>query len=253
MFPPICKSKNESDYVTALQKLEDQASRSTYEYDKRIGSGFEISVVRRCTSPVPPLPPSHHWTGCRPKFLAPPERVLLPQKYRPPQRPIPSLPTSPIRAMSLGGRLHGGYGTWSQVFRVDSINGIPVAGVLIKLFHECLMPQPEWENSKFDREPLESASEMAQTEAWAYDRLIELQRNYIPNSLGFFLVRKLFLLSCPANHVCCCSVNCHGVKRSLAICSKKLVVFVQMSSSTIWMMLTCGESSILWYVDYLLN
>lgn len=201
MFPPICKPELQSDYLTALQKLEDQASRSIYEYDKRISSGLDIFVLRRCTSPVPPIPPNHRRTGSRPVFLNPPDLVLLPQKYRPPQRSIPSLPSSPIRAMSLSGRLHGGNGTWSQVYKVESIDGIAVTGVLLKLFDESLMPQPEWENNELDREPLSSASEMAQTEAWAYERLAELQGNYIPHSSGFFLVSRLFLLSCPADDV----------------------------------------------------
>lgn len=79
MFRPVYKPTNQSYYVKELQKIENQAPKSIYEYDKRTSSALEISVLRKCTSPNPPILPNDFETDDPPIILDPPECSVTPE------------------------------------------------------------------------------------------------------------------------------------------------------------------------------
>lgn len=86
---------------------------------------------------------------------------------------------------------------WLQVYRgrlcVNSKTEPKLeADVVVKLFHECLFPDPvTWDTfdpNKATYHEWVSASEIFQAEAWAYDRPEDIQGTITPHHHGSYLV-----------------------------------------------------------------
>jgi len=88
--------------------------------------------------------------------------------------------------------LHTGVDQLSQTYRSrvtqqnrESIN------VIVKLFQQSLLPYPSLENivDELSKGDWISATELAEREAWAYDKMAALQGTTIPHSYGFYVFR----------------------------------------------------------------
>ena len=98
----------------------------------------------------------------------------------------------------LDAELQTGRDGWSQVYEGRlGTQGEQPRVVVVKLYQECMFPDPSAVNFYGSEGIFEgdwpSGTEVAQREAWAYERLRGYQGSVVPYSYGFYTVICLFL------------------------------------------------------------
>jgi len=142
-----------------------------------------LSVVDQCTNPSPPQG--------RTETSVPP---VVPQRHQPKKRTrfFPELSSPTAMHVVLDGELQTGRDGWSQVFEGRLTIGKQTCVVVVKLYQECMFPDPSAINfygSEVFEGDWPSGTEVAQREAWAYKQLQQYQGSTVPYSYGFYTFR----------------------------------------------------------------
>jgi hypothetical protein len=180
MFPPFHAPQNETEFNAFVTSLENSRQASL---DMPITFPSALRPLRECVNPEPPV-------GSEPLL---PETCRIPAIFLPDVRPrfLPESRPLTDTTLVVTEPLLIGVNQLSQTYhgRVNC-RGYESVEVVVKLFQQSLFRYPYLEDSfdRFSQSDWVSATELAQREAWAYDKMIVLQGTTIPHSYGFYMV-----------------------------------------------------------------
>jgi hypothetical protein len=183
MFPPFRAPQNENAFNTFFASLKHWRQASL---DMPIHFPSALRSLRECRNPEPPV-------GSGPSL---PETCRIPSIFLPDARPRLFRESYPLAdaTLTITEPLLTGLGRLSQTY-CGHINhkGYEPVDVIVKLFQQSLFQYPCLGDflDTLSQNDWISATDLAQREAWAYNKMTALQGTTIPHSYGFYMVMLL--------------------------------------------------------------